>query len=181
MTIRLATVIIGTLLLWSSSACGPRGVEQITLALRADEILWVPEDAAIEADHGSRPVRVVYGRSVFIDGSAHVAFSMRGERYALTSQIVNHFAPTEWRERGREYLNPQILTSFKTGWRDVCGCVIVTDADGRPLPGEPHHDWHGEWENRRGDVVRYVLSADGPQLRGYASFIPKRIVQSRPR
>jgi hypothetical protein len=179
-----ATVIIAAFVLSSSSGCAVRGVQEIDeieLALRADEILWVPDNAAIEADKIFRPVAVVYGRSVFIDGSAHVAFTMRGEREALTTQIVNHFALTEWRARDREYLNPQIFTSFNTGWRHVCGCIMITDADGRPVSREPYYDWHGEWDNQQGDVVQYALSADGPRLRGYASFIPKRLVELRRR
>jgi hypothetical protein len=178
---RFAIVIAWALMVCSSGGCAARGIEDIELALRADETLWVPDGAAIEPDNHFHPVATVYGRSVFIDGSAHVTFTRRGEREVLTTEVVNHFAGSEWRERERQYLNPQTPTSFKSGWRHVCGCIVMVDVNGKPIPRDPYYDWVGEWENPRGDVVRYMMSAEGPQLRAYASFIPKRIVQSAPR
>jgi hypothetical protein len=173
-----AIVIVCAVVMCSSAGCAAQGTEDTELALRAGGLLWVPDGATIEPDNIFHPVAIVDGRSVFIDGSAHVAFTRRGEREALTTLVVNHFAGSGWRERDREYLNPQTPTSFKNGWRHVCGCIVMVDGNGKPIPRDPYYDWVGEWENPRGDVVRYMMSAEGPQLRAYASFIPKGIVRS---
>jgi hypothetical protein len=150
-------------------------------ALHADQILWVPDRALIEPERFFRPIATRNGRSVFVDGSASVSFALTGDREALTTELVEQFLGTLWRERDWEYLNPQTPTSFKSGWRHVCGCILLTDANGKPLPREPHYEWYGEWEDSRGNVVQYRLSADGPQIRGYASLIPRHIVDAGPR
>ncbi len=53
---------------------------------------------------------------------------------------------------------------------------MLTDAAGDPIPREPFHQWHGEWENAQGDIVTYDLSAEGRQLRGYGAFVPRMVV-----
>jgi hypothetical protein len=152
-----------------------------TPALHADLILWVPDRAAIEPETIFRPIATGNGRSVFVDGSASVSFALTGDREALTTELVGHFVGTPWRERDRDYLNSQDPTSFKSGWHHVCGCIVLTDANGKPIRREPHYEWYGEWEDACGNVVQYRLSADGPQVRGYASLIPRHIVDAMPR
>lgn len=149
--------------------------------LAAAHILWLPEGAIIKPD-AAEPTAVFEGRSVYSDGSAAVTFTLTtAERRALSTAVVQHFAEAGWHQRETEYLNPGIPTSFKAGWRHECACVIQTDAQGRPIPAEPYYEWQGEWENRRGDVVRYSLSAVGVHLTGYAACIPKRTVDEATR
>jgi hypothetical protein len=127
------------------------------LATRAARILWVPKHAAIESHSLLYSLAAENGRGVFADGSASVSFRMTGEREPLTSALVEHFAGTEWRPRGWEYLNPPIATSFKTGWRHLCACVWMTDSSGKPVPREPLYDWHGQWQNSHGDIVAVCI------------------------
>jgi hypothetical protein len=108
-------------------------------------------------------------------------FTIKIDREALSRALVDHFAATAWRERDRDYLNQGIATSFKSGWREVCSCVLMPDKNGTFAAPDPYYDWHGEWENRRGDIVRYNLSTWGPELRGYVSLIPRHLVDAAPR
>ena len=140
----------------------------------AADILWVPGSAWLQPTTAG-PVLVKNGRSVYVDGSGSVGFTVAGDREAVARQIVRLFAHEGWSQR-RLRLDSRLATSFESGWEGRCGCLIQTDADGNPIPREPFYQWHGEWENIRGDLVTYDLSAEGQHLRGYAGFLPASLV-----
>jgi hypothetical protein len=143
--------------------------------VRLDDVLWLPPGAAVLQD-AFTPVRIANGRSLHVDGSASVVFTVAADREALSYTLRRHFAALEWNERTTEYLNPRIPTSFGEGWIHECGCVIPTDARGNRVSVDPYYKWRGEWQNAAGNVVTYSLSALGRQLRGYAAYVPRRIV-----
>ena len=145
--------------------------------LSTTDVLFVPPTADILPD-AATPVATENGRSVFVDGSASVLFELRGERESLSSRIVDHFAVLGWRERPVQYLNPTIPTSFAEGWNRRESGILHFDAQGRVVIPDPLYLWHGEWEDSVGNVVVYNLSAHGEQLRGYASLVPRTLVQA---
>lgn len=138
---------------------------------RGADLLWVPANAVLTEDWAS-PVIVKNGRSVYVDSTSAVGFSVNSDREDLSAEVVRHFAAMEWRPRDRQSRNPQNSTSFEEGWQGRCACVIQMDSEGKVIPQETFYEWHGEWENTRGDVVTYRLAGQGRQLRGYGTFDP---------
>jgi hypothetical protein len=140
------------------------------------DLLWLPPDATIR-DDVARPVRVENGRSVYIDGSASVAFDVEAEPDELTTRIVERVSSPGWRPRSTQYLNPQLPTSFRGGWTVHGGGVMSDDlATGRQF--EPYRRWHGEWEDRSGNIIVYVLGGQGTHIRGAASYVPRALVDT---
>ena len=137
----------------------------------AADILWVPVSATLQPD-AAAPVLVKNGRSIYVDGSGSVGFIIEGDREAVARQIVRHFAHEGWSQRALQHLNPRLATSFESGWERRCICLTQADAHGNAIPREPLYQWRGEWENGRGDLLTYALSAEGQHVRGYAEFLP---------
>jgi hypothetical protein len=94
---RVASLLLTVL---SAAFCAPVSLPQHPDTAGAD-FLWVPTQATV-SDDGARPVAVKNGRSVYVDGSSAVGFTLIGEREALSSEIVRHYTLTEWRRRDRE-------------------------------------------------------------------------------
>jgi hypothetical protein len=153
-------------------ACGGRSSN-----LSISDVLFVPSTADILPD-AATPIATENGRSLFVDGSASVSFRLLGERESLSSRIVDHFARLGWRVRSVQYLNPTIPTSFAEGWSRRESGVLLLDSQGRVVVPEVLYLWHGEWEDSDGNVVVYNLSAQGQELRGYASRVPRGLVQA---
>lgn len=168
--LRLALVI--TLLL--------TGPERTTSIARAADVLWLPPAAHIQFDT-TGAIAVNKGRATYIDGSNPVAFALSGDREDTARQITQHCADIGWRQRERQHMNPRHSTSFQDGWQSRCACVIPTDAAGHslPLPTDRLYEWHGEWENDRGDILTYDLSVAGNRLNGFAAFVPASVVVER--
>jgi hypothetical protein len=143
----------------------------------AADILWLPADAVLGADF-ARPVAYKNGRSIYIDGSGGVTFTLTGDREKLTNRLIQHFADEDWNRRATQYSNPKMPTSFDEGWRTHCACMSLTGWQGDSGSHEPFRDWQGEWENSRGNIVMYHLAADGWRLRGHAAFIPLAVVEA---
>jgi len=129
-------------------------------------------------EDAARPALITNGRSIYVDGSGAVVFSIAIKCDDAIRQISEHFAQTEWRPRSTQYLNPHLATSFSSGCQRHGGGVILLDSNGRPIPPEPYNEWVGEWENGRGDIVSYVVGGTRQQLRGYGSYIPRHVVES---
>lgn len=110
-----------------------------------------------------------------------MAAALFNSRSIVTARMpplaIEHFAHPGWRPRLTQYLNPQLTTSFELGWKSQCACVVSLDLQGKRIPREPYHQWHGEWENERGDLVTYTLDGEGRHLRGYATYNPRRAVE----
>ena len=107
------------------------------------------------------------GRSIWIDGTADVVFTIEGDREELSRRIVNHFATPVWRQRQTRYLNPQLPTAFAGRWRVHGGGGKPEPADVDPaVANEPYRSWHAEWEDERGNLITYYLGGRGPRLRG---------------
>jgi len=164
----------------AATSCSTSPVDVAALARGAGTIRWLPAGAEILPD-ALMPISAESGRSLFVDGSASVAFTLTGDREELSTGIVRHFTTRGWCQRSTQYLNPQLATSFSEGWAHRCACLIMTDLRGKPVAREPLYQWRGEWNDSRGDVVTYSLSAEGRQLRGYAAYIPKRSVDAAER
>lgn len=143
-------------------------------------VLWLPAGAEIMPDV-LRPISAENGRSLYADGSAAMSFTVTGDRDDVAAGLVHHFTTAGWSQRTTQYLNPKLLTSFNDGWQRRCGCVVATDPQGNPVAREPFYEWHGEWEDSRGNIVTYSLAAEGRRLRGYGAYIPKRLVDAAPR
>jgi hypothetical protein len=146
------------------------------LDTRGPDILWLPQGSVIERD-SARPVAVRDGRSIYVDGTSAVVFSIDAQRRHVSDQLVRHFAREGWRQRKTQFMNPSQATSFDGGWEHRCGCVLVRDSAGRSAPGDPYYEWRGEWENDSGDLVSYVLGGPGDHLRGYASYLSREVVR----
>jgi hypothetical protein len=41
---------------------------------------------------------------------------------------------------------------------------------------EPYRRWHGEWEDRSGNIIVYELGGQGTHIRGAASYVPRALV-----
>ena len=136
-------------------------------------ILWLPEHAVLERD-AARPASTTNGRSINVDGSGAMVFSVALGCEEVAKDIRGHFAQTEWRPRATQYLNPQIPTSFNSGCRSHGGGAIPP---GSAIPPERFSEWRGEWENERGDIVTYIVGGIGQQMRGYAAYIPHQMVE----
>jgi len=155
------------------AACDRTASSRTVLGATAADILWLPAQATWDKD-AARPVLVRNGRSIYIDGSGAVAFSIAVTCDDVARDITGHFAGTEWRPRSTQYLNPQLATSFSSGCQRHGGGVIPQDST---VPLEPYIEWHGEWENVRGDIVSYVVGGTRQQQRGYAEYLPRRMVE----
>jgi hypothetical protein len=152
-------------------AGGTSGASLTSSALA--DVLWLPSEATL-VDDMCKPVEIKNGRSIYVDGTAGVTFRIAADPEELSRGIVQHFAATTWRPRGTEYLNPQDATSFERGWDVRYGGAIA----GRTTPHEPYRQWHGEWEDERGNIVTYHLGGIGHQLRGIASYLPRSVVEA---
>jgi len=144
----------------------------------ADEVLWLPVGANLAEDAAS-PVLVRNGRSIYIDGSGAVAFSLTADCVDVAKDIRQHFERTEWQPRSTQDLNPQKATSFSSGCQPHGGGIIQLDSNGHQLPRGPYNEWHGEWQNNRGDILTYIVGGTGQELRGYAFYVPRQVVEER--
>jgi hypothetical protein len=144
------------------------------------EILWLPANAVLEKD-AARPVLIRDGRSIYVDGTGAVVFSIEGDCDAVATEITRHFEQSEWQPRATQDLNPQLPTSFRIGCRTHGGGIMQLDSDGRPVSQERFKQWQGEWDNERGDLLNYFVGGTGRQLRGYASYLPRGVGEERRR
>ena len=140
------------------------------------EILWLPPEAKLEEDAATKPVRIENGRSIYIDGSAAVVFTIESDRLELTSRIVEHVSSLGWHQRRTQYLNPRQATSFYSGWQVHGGGVLVFEVS-EALPHDPYRTWHGEWEDDRGNILVYDIGGRGRQFRGLAAYVPRPVVE----
>jgi hypothetical protein len=149
-------------------------------AVRVSEptnILWLPAGAEIRLDRVGA-ISIQRGRSLYVDGTAHVAFNVTGERHALSDSLIRHFTTSGWRQRTTQYLNPRFATSFNDGWQHQCACIVETDPEGKPIRREPQYEWRGEWEDPLGNIVTCSLGAEGRRVRGYAAYIPQPLADA---
>lgn len=128
------------------------------------DLLWLPAEAQLERDF-ARPVSVRNGRSIYVDGSAAVVFTIDIDPQELSRRLIQHFATSRWHQRNYQFMNPGLATSFELGWR-------VTH--GGP-PYEPWREWEGEWDDENGGVLTYVAGGKGHQLRGLGSYLPRSV------
>jgi hypothetical protein len=133
----------------------------------AANTLWLPAGAEITLDPRGA-VSIQRGRSLYVDGTAHVSFSVTGERHKLAAALICHFTTSGWRQRTTQYMNPRFATSFKDGWHP----------EGKPILREPQYEWRGEWEDPLGNIVAYSLAAEGRLVRGYAVYIPQPLADA---
>ena len=168
------------LVLFEALACSsawPDGIV-VTIDTAGGEILWLPERAAVQRDL-CRPIAIKNRRSIYMDGSAAIVFSIESGREELSDAIVSHFANVDWHPRSTQDLNPGLPTSFERGWETTGGGGLVPlGPEGEAVRAKPYYQWNGEWENARGDIVRYMLGGQGRQLRGYADYAPRSVVES---
>jgi hypothetical protein len=143
----------------------------------AANTLWLPAGAEITLDPRGA-VSIQRGRSLYVDGTAHVSFSVTGERHKLAAALICHFTTSGWRQRTTQYMNPRFATSFKDGWQRQCACILQTDPEGKPILREPQYEWRGEWEDPLGNIVAYSLAAEGRLVRGYAVYIPQPLADA---
>ena len=138
------------------------------------DFLWLPADATIETSAPRRAYR---------DGSADVAFRIsvadRSQIEQVTNSFSTHFEKSGWQPRDHQWMNPGLETSFVEGWKHVCGCVLLTDAQGKALTPPETFTWHGEWQDEHGDVTAYHLIASDGHVRGSAEYVPEKLVTYR--
>ena len=140
-------------------------------AVAAADLLWLPDAAQFEGD-AAEPVKVHNGRSIYVDGTASVVFSIDSDQQELSRRIVEHFAETGWRQRRTQYLNPALATSFEQGWQEHGGGLAFGGGD-QSVPPQPYRRWQGEWEDQGGNLITYYLAGQGRRLRGHALYIPR--------
>jgi hypothetical protein len=155
------------------------GCTRISSSDHADRIaaaLWLPEDAVIRQD-ATHPVRIERGRSVYVDDSGAVTFQLRRACDQFAADVMMRFADSAWSRRDRQYLNPDLPTSVGPRCERHGGGLVARGGSGARV-SERFIEWIGEWQNAEGDIVTYTFGGVGPQLHGYAAFIPKRVVAS---
>lgn len=140
----------------------------------AADDLWTPAKATLQPD-AARPVAIKNGRSIYIDGTAAVYFHADIEREALTTQLMAYVEKRGWRQRSTEFLNPGRATSFASGWRHQCACLLRSNPDGRPRPSDGIFKWHGEWANDRDDQLGYDFFTDGGIAVGAGWYLPANV------
>jgi hypothetical protein len=166
-----------TLLAVAGACRSPVGPSDDELDRLAAETLWVPAGAVPE-EAATRDAMIAAGRSLYTRGKRDVTLTVTADREDISAALEAHFADRGWAQRPTQLLNPQIPTSFASGWQSRCGCLIVTDADGNVIPREPWHEWHGEWENARGDIVYYSIGGSGRLLGGYGALLSREDARS---
>jgi hypothetical protein len=145
----------------------------------AAETLWLPAESVLRED-AARPVRIKNGRSIYIDGSGAVVFTVSDCNLAAR-QITAHFAQTQWQPRST-YLTPEMRSLYKSGCQPFSiGGVMESGSNGPQHPNQPYVGWQVESENGRGDIVSYRIGGTGQQLLGYASYVPRKVVESSKR
>jgi hypothetical protein len=160
------------------SACGTNVGRRVDPA--ASEVLWLPANATIELD----PITGKASRTVYADGSGGVGFTAaNADRDELTRQLAQHFEQHGWHARPTTSIDfPGRVTSFIAGWtKQACGCLVLTDREGKPIPAVKTSEWIGEWEDTRGDVITYSLRAIDDLVYGYAGYVPAWIVEKHKR
>lgn len=157
-------------------ACAQTGSPETPPNTAAAEVLWLPPSAGLVED-AARPVLLRNGRSIYADGSGAMVFSVSADCDDVARDISEHFKQTKWQPRSTQYLNPQLATSFSSGCRTHGGGIVQLDSNGRPIPRGPYNEWRGEWENEGGDIVAYVVGGTDRQQRGYASYVPRHVIE----
>jgi hypothetical protein len=109
------------------------------------EALWLPAEAVLQED-AARPLLIKNGRSLYVDHSGAVVFTIAVSCGDVVRRICERFAQTEWRPRATQYLNPQLATSFRTGCQPHGGGLIPP---GSTIPLEPYIEW---------TPIRFVIS-----------------------
>lgn len=169
---RSPLVLIAAVVAISGASC--TGTSSDDLPGEVTELLWLPTEARL-ADDGFQPVRIEHGRSIYVDGSASVYFTIDADRDELSTSIVQHLASLKWSQRSHQYLNPQLPTSFEGGWQIHGGGLNIGD-DRSATPLEPYRRWRGEWQDTSGNIIVYDIGGQGRQLRGGASYVPRAVV-----
>lgn len=148
--------------------------EELREAMAAADQLWLPAGAEIRGDPADS-LKVYKLRSIYIDGTAAVAFSIDSDQDELSRVIVEHFAAEGWRQRLMQLHNPSLPTSFEHGWQDHGGGLSFNH-HARSGPPKPYRRWQGEWEDQRGNLITYSLGGQGRRLHGYASYVPRLVL-----
>jgi hypothetical protein len=107
------------------------------------DLMWVPPDSTItfrQRDPSGDGGMIVFTR---VDLEA--------------GDLMAHFQSHSWRPRSTQWLNPRLGTSFTTGWRHQCACLVSLDDSGHIVSPRGSDEWTGEWENDDGDVIAYHL------------------------
>jgi len=163
------------------SACsGWPGSRELTATQVAD-VLWLPESASLEKDT-MRPKYIINGRSVYVDGSGAIFFTV-SDCDSIARAVIDHFARPTWRQRSTRELSPATPIPFARECRTATGGggIIQLDAKGQLIPPMTVVSWFGEWETERGDIVTYDLTGSQQQINGFASYVPRRGVEERRR
>ena len=174
---RQTAVVLSLWLAGLTTSCAdgaPWNSAQIDSAVA--EILWLPEVALVESDW-AKPVMIQNGRSIYIDGSAAVVFSIDSDQDELSTLLTQHFATAGWQQRQTQYLNPQLVTSFATGWQTHGGGLLPGPFDSIETY-QPYRRWHGEWTDDQGNIVEYHIGGQGRRLQGVGGYIPRQVVES---
>lgn len=131
------------------------------------DLLWLPPEAQIQPDR-TQPLLVRNGRSVYVDGSAAVYFTIDMDCDDLAARVLTQAGAARWHRRSTPVDNPN----------------QGLPAGNRCLQSAGDIGWAGEWDDARGNVIRYAFGGSGRQLRGEAGFRPHDLVvqaNTRPR
>ena len=90
-------------------------------------------------------------------GSIQLSYKVK-EEYPATSVIKQLSAQVEangWKPLKEDYLNPGLPSSQVNGWSDF--------ADDSRSPSKIVHQWMGDWEDKYGNIIRYVFRYEYPK------------------
>lgn len=84
-------------------------------------------------------------------GSIQLTYKIREDYPAesVIKEITDKLKVAEWQPRNEDYLNPGHFMSHFEGWSEFEDAV-------RP-PTKAVHQWMGDWEDKYGNIVRYVF------------------------
>jgi hypothetical protein len=97
---------------------------------------------------------------------------------AVISALSKQLSDKGWSPLTESYLNPGIPTSFVRGWTQF--------EDGTKQPNEIVHTWSTDWQNKKGDILKYMLSyrypnnaqVDMTSMSVVAIYVPADIAQA---
>jgi hypothetical protein len=121
-------------------------------------------------------------KDIFYDlrdgGSIQLSYKIK-ENYPATS-VINHTSSqmktNGWKLLEKDYLNPDLPSSHERGWSNF--------EDAVRSPTKIVHQWIGDWQDKYGNIVRYIFIYQYPKdeeenlsiLQIHELFMPESLV-----
>ena len=96
----------------------------------------------------------------------------------VINQLLKKLEDKGWTPLKEDFMNPGMQTSFASGWSKY--------EDLSKQPNMIAHSWNSDWQNKNGDILKYVLGyrypikaqSDMSSLSVVAIYIPVNVAQA---